>query len=564
LVVRNFALIDDLSVEFGPGLNVLTGETGTGKSLIVDALQIVLGRRASAEYVRTGTDRAYLEAVFDLPEREAVLEPLAAAGIEPEEGFLILSRELQSTGRSLYRINGRTVTLALYRETGQRLIDFHGQGEQQFLLREERHGELLDRSGGPELREAVRLLEGAFREWAAARKALEVHQAEAMERARRLDMLTHQVEEIERAGLEPGEEERLGEERVFLVNAEQIARLADEGYQALYGSDEHAEAAVAQIGRALDSLRSLAHLSREAREGVATLESVLSQVQEVARDLVAVRERAEFDPRRLNAVEERLALIEGLKRKYGVTVEEILAFREAAAAERDRLLDGEAEISGLRERVTALRAEWDDLAVRVSGLRREAARELEIRVVRELRELELGAVQFRVEFRPLEGPNARGGEEAVFLFSANPGEPLKPLARVASGGELSRIMLALKALLAAVDETPTLIFDELDAGIGGRALQAVAEKLFEIGRNRQVICVTHAARIASQADRHLRIVKVATDGGIRAMIADLDEDARLEELARMLGGGRRITETARKHARELRQAAVNLATGSGN
>jgi DNA repair protein RecN (Recombination protein N) len=554
LVVRNFALIDDLEVEFRSGFNVLTGETGAGKSLLIDALQIVLGRRAAADYVRTGTDRAYLEAVFDLQGRDMVLEPLIGVGIEPEEGFLILSRDLLSTGRNMYRINGRTVPWSLFREVGQRLIDFHGQGEQQSLLQEERHGELLDRSGGPELQEAVQQLEQVFRDWSAARKVLEEHHLEALERVRRLEMLGFQVEEIEQAGLEPEEEKQLLEEKDFLANVEQIARLADESYQVLYGSEENGATAVTQIGRALDNLHALTRLYREARESLQALESVLNQVQEVARDLASVRERAEFDPERLNAVEERLALIESLKRKYGVTVEEILAFRETAAAERDRLLASEKEVSGLQDRIADQRREWEHLAVRISGLRREATRELENRVTRELRELELGAVEFRVELRPREGPSARGSEEAVFLFSANPGEPLKPLARIASGGELSRIMLALKTLLAAVDETPTLIFDEVDAGIGGRALQAVAEKLFTIGRSRQVICVTHAAQIACHADRHLQIGKEAAGGGTRTIIADLDEETRLEELARMVGGGREITEIARQHARELRRA----------
>ncbi|MBE0466882.1 MAG: DNA repair protein RecN [Candidatus Desulforudis sp.] len=556
LVVRDFALIDDLTVEFGSGFNVLTGETGTGKSLLVDALQVVLGRRVSADYVRTGADRAYLEAVFDLQERDVLREPFTAAGIEPEEGFLALSRELLGSGRSLYRINGRTVSHTLFLNLGQRLVDFHGQGEQQSLLREGRHGELLDRSGGPELRETVRRLEQAFRDWAAARKALEAHRAEAMERARRLDIVELQVGEIERARLEVGEEEQLHEERSFLVNVEQIARLADESYQALYGSDEDAGAAVAQIGRALDNLHILARLCREAQEGQETLKSTLSQVQEVARDLVAVRERAQFDPERMNAVEERLALIEKLKRKYGATVEEVLVFQEAAAAERDRLLGGEAETARLQESVTALHREWETLASEVSRLRREAARELETRVTTELRELELGSVEFRVELRSLSGTSVRGREEAVFLFSANPGEPPKPLVRIASGGELSRIMLALKTVLAAVDETPTLIFDEVDAGIGGRALQAVAEKLFQIGRGRQVVCVTHAAQIACHADRHLEITKEVVGTGTRTSITVLEEPARLEELARMLGGGREITEVARKHAAELRHAVA--------
>lgn len=557
LVARNFALIDDLEVEFGPGLNVLTGETGAGKSLLVDALQVVLGRRTSPDYVRAGADRAYLEVVFDLQGGDPIPGELESAGIETEDGYLILSRELFGNGRNLYRIGGRTVPLSLFREVGQHLVDFHGQGEQQSLLREGRHGELLDRFGGPELQLTVERLEHLFRDWTEARRALKQYRLEAMERARRLDVLSIQLQEIDRVGLETGEEERLLEERGFLVNAEQIARLAGESYQLLYGRDDHGRAAVVQIGRALDNLRTLGRMCQEARDAMPVLESVLNQVQEVSRDLLALEERAQFDPGRLDAIEERLALIEGLKRKYGVTVAEIVAFRETAATERDRLLGSEGEIAGLEKRIVILHTEWEAVAGEVSARRRKTAAELERLVTRELRELEFTDIEFRVGFHPLDGPNARGREQALFLFSTNPGEHPRPLARIASGGELSRTMLALKKLLAEVDETATLIFDEVDAGIGGRAMQAVAEKLSVIGRTRQVICVTHAPQIASHADRHLQIEKETAGGTTRTVVRELDEESRWEELARMLGSGREITEAARKHARELRKAVIN-------
>ncbi|ACA59543.1 DNA repair protein RecN [Candidatus Desulforudis audaxviator] len=557
LVVRNFVLIDHLEVEFGPGLNVLTGETGTGKSLLIDALEVVLGRRASPDYVRAGADRAYLEVVFGLQGGNPVLGELENAGMEAEEGLLILSRELFGNGRNVYRIGGRTVPLSIFREIGRHLVDFHGQGEQQSLLRESRHGELLDRVGGPELRSAVERLEHLFRDWAEARRVLEQYRHDAMERARRLDVLSLQVQEIDRAGLEPEEEESLREERGFLVNAEQIAHLAGESYQVLYGAEDHGPAAVVQIGRALENLRALSRICQEARDAVPILESVLNQVQETARDLLALRERARFDPGRLDRVEARLALIEGLKRKYGATLDDILRFRETAAAERDRLLGSEEEIAGLEKRIATLSAEWEALAAEVSAGRRKTAAALEEGVTLELRELEFANLEFRVDFQPLDGPNARGREQAVFLFSANPGEPLKSLARIASGGELSRIMLALKKLLAEVDETPTLIFDEVDAGVGGRAMQAVAEKLSAVGRKHQVICVTHAPQIACHANRHLQIGKETAGGTTRTVVRELDEEERLEELARMLAGGREITDAARKHAFEMRKSVTD-------
>ncbi len=556
LVVKNFALIDDLEVEFGSGLNVLTGETGTGKSLVIDALEVVLGRRASPDYVRAGAGRAYLELVCGLQGAAPVPPEVKNAGIETEDGLLILSRELFGNGRNLYRVGGRTVPLAIYRETGRHLVDFHGQGEQQSLLRESRHGELLDRIGGQELRSALGRLEILFRDWTSTRRLLEQYRQDAMERARRLDVLGLQIQEIDRAGLEFGEEESLREERNFLVNAEQIARLADESYQVLYGAEDFGPAAVVQIGRALENLRALGRVCQEARETVPVLESVLTQVQETARDLLALRERARFDPERLDLVEARLALIEGLKRKYGTTLDEVLRYREQAAVEREHLLGSEGEIAGLAERITALGGEWEAVADEVSAGRRRTAAALETGVTLELRELELGELEFRVEFQPLEGPNGRGREQAVFLFSPNPGEPLRPLARIASGGELSRTMLALKKLLAEVDETPTLIFDEVDAGVGGRAIQAVAEKLWAVGRKHQVVCVTHAPQIAGHADRHLQIAKETFGGKTRTVVRNLDEEGRLEEMARMLAGGREITDPARKHAFEMRKLAA--------
>ncbi len=564
LIVKDFALIDDLNIDFGSGLNVLTGETGTGKSLLLDALQTALGRRASADYVRSGAKQAYLEAIFDVEDQQGLCAELGEFNIETEELLLIFSRQLQHNGRSIYRLNGQVVPLAIYSRFAARLVDFHGQGEQQSLLQETRHGELLDLSSSTNLQAEMHKLRIIFEDWKSSNQKILQYREQLQERAQRLDQLNYQIEEIKSAELVPGEEEELREEKKLLDNADFIAQQADTIYEALYGTDEGTEVAVSKIGQALEALRDLAKYKKAVCELADTLESALEQVQEVARDVAAMREQVAADPLRLDDLELRLAMIEALKRKYGASIQEILAYQTAAEKEKKILEDGEQSLAELEQDVRTLQSQWQKQALKITQLRQRAAQKLEKLVAQELSDLELGQVQFEVCFNKVAGPNPYGLEKAVFLFSANPGEPAKPLSRVASGGELSRIMLALKNLLAANDQTVTLIFDEVDAGIGGRALQAVAEKLYNIGRERQVVCVTHAAQIASYADRHLQITKEINGSKTCSQVAALDEQQKLEELARMLAGTREITAAAREHARELRRNAANIAVANQN
>jgi DNA repair protein RecN (Recombination protein N) len=551
LLVRNFTLIDDLAIEFSPGLNVLTGETGAGKSLLIDALQVVMGRRASADLVRTGCEKAVIEAVFDLEGAPTLRSHLTEDGYELDDGLLVLTREIWRSGRNVCRVNGMTITVSAMRDCGESLVDFHGQGEQQSLLRENRHRDFLDRFGGDEVLKQRGLVEAIYRESVAAQARLEELQIGSRERARKLDILQYQIEEIDCAALTAGEDLMLEEERQLLANAGQISRLTAEAYEALYGGEGPMPAGVDRIGVAATALTQLGQIHRDAQEISEHLNSVLAEVDDIARRLINLRDRAEFNPAVLETVEERLAILRRLKQKYGDTIEAVLSFRDMANAERAELEEGDVETGGLTQLVAQLAERWREEAAVLSRMRREVADRFCAGVVRELAFLEIGNVEFQAQMTPLAGMSPGGGETVVFLFSANAGEEARSLSKIASGGELSRVMLALKTLLSEVDDVPTLVFDEVDVGVGGRALQAVGEKLADIASQRQVLCVTHAAHVACYAQKHLLIRKETDSGLTRTVIETLQEEALLDELARMVGG-RELTENTRRLASELR------------
>ncbi|MGB9804235.1 DNA repair protein RecN [Desulfofundulus sp.] len=553
LDIQDFGLIDQQTLEFSSGLNVLTGETGSGKSIVLEALQVALGGRASAELIRTGRERARVTAVFEIHTLDVLKEKLKAWGVPPEEdGVMVMARELARNGRNTCRINGQLVTLNIYREAGQHLVDIHGQHESQSLFNPDRHRDLLDRFGGLwSLRLEVAKI---YHKWRQLVSQLEELHRGARDRLHRLDMLEYQIREIDRACLSPGEEEALNRERNLLGNAEKIAALTGSCYQVLYGGEEGMPAVMDLLGRACRDLEELARLDPGLSSLASSLNGILYQVEDVARELSRYRDGVEFTPGRLQEVEERLARIRDLKRKYGDTVEEILRYREEAAAELEKLAFSEENALALEKEVNLWAERWQQKALELSHARREHARQLEGAVARELADLEMGKVEFRVHFEDLAQPSAAGRERCEFLISPNPGEPLRPLAKIASGGELSRVMLAMCVILAAVDELPTLVFDEVDAGIGGRTLSAVAEKLADIANHRQVICVTHAARIASFARTHFSIYKKVQAGQTITRVRRLDDEGRLAELARMLGG-RDADGLAREHARHLLEEA---------
>ncbi|MGQ9489893.1 MAG: DNA repair protein RecN [Anaerolineae bacterium] len=584
LRIQNLAIIDRLVLALGPGLNVLTGETGAGKSIIIDAVNLLLGDRASAELVRAGADRTEVEGTFQLsPEAAARVAPLLAShGLEGEQpDVLVLAREVRANGRSIARVNGRVVTTALLAEVGELLVDVHGQGEHLSLLREREHIGLLDRYAG--LGEQVAIMADLVRRVRHVRRELEALRQDARERARRIDLLAYQVEEVRSARLKPGEEEELEAERHRLANAEQLAALSNEVVAALSGGDDEMGSALDALGAAEQALSRLARLDPSAAALVERLGEVSALVDDLAREMVHYRDSLEFNPRRLQQVEDRLHLIHNLERKYGDTIEEVLAYAARAAAELETISHAEEHIGELEAQEAALLAEIGRLGAALSAARRAAAERMARAIEAELADLQMVRARFAVDISWAPDPNGavvdataaataaqppgryafdqNGLDTVVFLVSANPGEPLKPMARVASGGETSRLMLALKAVLGRADETPTLIFDEIDQGIGGRVGATVGRKLWELTRGRadpaqaakkptltgqhpvishQVLCITHLPQLAAYGDVHFRVTKHQVGQRTVTEVCSLDSDERLAELASMLGADTEI------------------------
>ena len=552
LHIKNFMLIDTLEMELHPGLNVLTGETGAGKSIILAALQVALGGRAApSEQVRGGAEKMWVQAVFDAGGCKLMPELLATQGVEyPEDHVLYLTRETSRNGRNLCRVNGQGVPLSFFRQVGGALVDAHVQHEQHSLLDPARHLDLLDRFGDAAqlaLRQEVAAL---YRRWRETRQKLTDLTEDAASRARHIDSLRYARQEIEQAAPIPGEDEQLAAERQVLANGEKICRYAAAAYELLYEGPRGGTAALDQLSAARELLRNLSQLDQSRLVLYQSLENAYYQIEEAAGELAGIREAMEYEPRRLEAVEERLLLLNSLKKKYGPTLVEVLAYLERARLELEELEQGQQLTGRIQEELTQLERAYRAAAEKLSAYRLATASRLEEDVSSSLRELEMGKVQCQAAFTRLEELNPVGSERVEFMVALNPGEPLKPLAKTASGGELSRIMLALKTLLAEADEVPVLVFDEVDAGIGGRALGAVAEKLAALSGYHQILCVTHAPQVASYAKAH-HVVRKESDGTrTYTRIEQLNQEQRIEELARMLDG-KAVTEISRKHASHM-------------
>jgi len=555
LFIKNFAIIEDITIDFTDGLNVITGETGAGKSIIIDALELAIGGRASGDYIRTGKEKAFVQAVFDVSNLPEIEDYLFSCGIDTsEDKLLILNRELARSGRNFCRINNQVVTLSVFREISENLVDMHGQHEQQSLLLRRRQRDLLDSFGGKKLLEVRAKVAKLYRKWHGKKVEIEDLEKNARERARRVDMLKYQVKEIDGASLQEEEEEELLKEQNVLANAEKVANLVVEAHVLLYEASAGENAVIDLMGRVVEILEKLCSLDDSLQTVKQSVESALYQVEDAARYLNDYREKIDVDPGHLAILEDRLELIRKLKNKYGDSVAEILRYRDKAAAELNELENYEERTQELQVEVEAAKKEWEKEAQNLSILREKAAQKLEKAVARELKDLEMNSVKFKVELKKGEKIGVNGQESVGFLISTNPGEPLKPLEKIVSGGELSRVILAIKALLASVDRVPTLVFDEVDTGVGWRALQSIAEKMNEIASVRQVLCITHAAQVASFARTHYRIIKKIQKGYTKVLIHCLEKEERLDELARMLGG-KEVTSTARKYAEQMLERA---------
>lgn len=554
--IKNFGIIDQLRMDFQTGFNVLTGETGAGKSIIIDALQIVLGGRVSGDQIRSGAEKALLQAAFDISALKDLTPLLEEQGVAaPEDAVLVLAREISRSGKNISRLNGQVVTLGFLRKVGGRMADMHMQLELNSLLEQERQRQLLDRFGGDRALQALQEVNLLYADWQEACINLDRLVGNADASARRKEELLYMTEEIELANLKIDEDVALEVERKVLTNAEKINDLISQAYAFLYREAAGRASAVDLLAQAVAVLKNLAAMDKRVEPILASLENAFYLAEDVVRELAGYRDGIEFSPARLEAVEDRLNGIRRLKRKYGDTINDITGQLKSMREELEVL---EGTDGYLREAALSkekIKAAYGKAAGILSAARREAARSLQEAVSAELVSLEMGRVEFRVAFTDLAGPSRDGLERVDFLISTNPGEPLKQLSKIASGGELTRIMLALKAMLAGADEIPVLVFDEADTGIGGRALQAVAEKMSQLGRHHQVICVTHSAQVASHASAHHLIIKEIEGGRTVTRAQLLDTGGRLEELARMLGG-REVTEITRSHARQMLELAA--------
>ena len=567
--IKNFALIEALQLEFDPSFNVLTGETGAGKSIIIDALGLALGGRFSAEMIRTGAENALVEAIFltdNRPDLDAYLNEIGVP-IQPDQSLLI-QREIGATGKNRCRVNGQLVTVLTLNKIGEFLVDIHGQHEHQSLLFPEKQLELLDEYTGRECiatREALGLV---FKEWRESEEEYQSLQQNEADLARKIELLQFQIDEILQARLILGEDEDLLKEREVLSSSEKLFEAAAESYRALYDSEE-GRAAAELLGEAQRSLDQVAAIDPRLSQVLETLREAACQVEEVSRELRNYQDQIQFDPKRLREIEDRLDEIGRLKRKYGQSLAEVLNYSDKCSQELAGISHREERLQELEIFLSGIKARLGAMVVSLSGMRQQGATRLEQAIVKQLTELNMDKTQFKIGLNQVESSAGvpfqdkvvevvrTGADKIEFMVAPNPGESLKPMTKIASGGELSRIMLALKSILADLDQVPTMVFDEVDVGIGGRTAQAVAEKMLRIGQSRQVICVTHLPQIASLAKQHFYIEKQVVGARTEVSVRALLMSERIEELSRMLGGAQ-VTETTKQHAREMLALAEKL------
>ncbi|MFZ3371512.1 MAG: DNA repair protein RecN [Desulfitobacteriaceae bacterium] len=551
--VVNFGLMEEVTLTFCRGLTVFTGETGAGKSMLIDALGVLLGGRANVDFIRHGVEQASLEGIFtDLA--DTVSAYLENEGYAVEEGQLFLYRELNSSGRNVCRVQGRSVPLSTYRRLCAGLVDIHGQMEHLSLFRAENHRDLLDSLGGSEQQKLVKQVSLAARTYRDILHRERELTLSFAEQKKREELLRFQIEEIDQVGPISGEEDSLDQEKQRLSNAERIMNLLASTYEELYDSSSNRLAAFDLLGRSLKASQELARLDAECQHFVGQAEALYYSLEDFAEQIRSYREKFEFEPGRLDQIEERLGQLYRL-RKYGATSEEVLTVQEELRLELQKISHLEQQADTLTKEKEAAKQTYQKLATGLSQKRQEQARRLGIDLLKELAELGLEQSQVEVRLWEIEEPAEGGAEEVEFYFSANLGEPPKPLAKVASGGEMSRLMLALKTLLAQVELVDTFIFDEVDSGVGGLTIQKVAEKLAKISLNKQVLCITHNASVAAYAEEHFGIIKEISGQRTFTRVQRLEVEERIEELSRMLGGG--ATEITLKHARELWESVKN-------
>ena len=550
LHVKNMALIEEEKIEFGDGLNILTGETGAGKSILIGSLGVALGSGSFKDYVPENADHASVELIFET-QSGRVQAWLEEHDIPDMDGQIIISRSFRK-GRSISRINGEVVPIGLVRELSSDLIDIHGQHEHQSLLYPKYHLQLVDDFAGEELEKKKERCRMLYQAYASASQKLKEALRDAGDRAKNMDFISFEVSEIDDAGLRLGEDEELENRFRFLSNAQKIME-ALSVVQRLTDGDGERDAS-SQISRASGELSAVASYDEELMQLQSTLSDAEGMLSDFTRALSGYIDAFSYDEQEFSEVSDRLDLINHLKMKYGRTIEDILSYRDARQQELDRLSNFDAYVSGLKAEVEKSRKELLEVCGDITALRKTSAEKLTEQIVRSLRDLNFLDVRFEIRFEKLKEPSGNGMDEATFLISMNPGLPLRPLQHVASGGELSRIMLGIKTVMAKKDEIECLIFDEIDTGISGRTAQKVSEKMAQLSRDRQVIAITHLAQIASMADVHFLIEKRSEDGKTHTGVRQLTGEAITDELARILGGVQ-ITDAVRATAAEMKRMA---------
>ncbi len=553
LHIENIAIIEQADIVLQPGFTVLTGETGAGKSIIIDSIGAILGQRTSRELIRSGAKKGFVSAVFeDIP--AALKRQLEELGLDTEDdGTVRIQRELSAEGRSVCRVNMRPVSASVLKTLSPYLINIHGQHDGQKLMQEEYHIDFLD-----SFFEAETLLEQfrpMYAELHTLRSKIRELEKSGQQREQRIDMLRYQIDEIEAAQLQPGEEEMLTERRQFFENAGQLAYSLQAASKLLSGGEEEDDGAMDLLSRAADELADVAALSQDLNNLSQKAEEARYQVEDLAASVAMLAADVDFSPKERDAVEERLDVIYRLRRKYGATIEEVLSYHDKASKELGELENADDRKDEMMEEYHRTLTCAREIASELSKRRRQAAEELEAKIVAQLKDLDMPKVRISIQVSSQTKLNPHGMDEVRFLISTNPGEPVKPLSKIASGGELSRIMLAIKNVLTQTEDVGTLIFDEIDTGVSGRAAQKIALKLGEISHRKQTLCVTHLPQLAAMGDHHLLIKKSLSEEYTFTDVFSLTEEERVSELARMLSGDA-ITELSMQNAAELLERAA--------
>nr|WP_247652323.1 DNA repair protein RecN [Lactiplantibacillus pentosus] len=554
LSITNFAIIEHLDIAFEAGMTVLTGETGAGKSIIIDAVGLLAGGRGSSEFIRTGADKAVLQGMFILPADGVTAQLLDEAGIDHADNTVILQREITKSGRNTCRINGMLVNTTTLKQIGETIVDIHGQNEHQELMQPEKHLGLLDEFAAAKIRKLKQQYQQQYDHYQQLNRELRQKNANEKEWAQRLDMLNFQVDEIAAAQVKVGEEAALIAERDRLDNYQMINQALQQSYT-LLAAGEETTGAVDMVGTAMNALEPIANLDSAFNEITVNVKNAFYGLQDAAGQISNQLDLQEFDEGRLDEIEQRLDVLSQLKRKYGDSEQQILDYYQKIAAELAKMTDSEENSEDLAQRVTDAKDKLLKTGEALSDKRRTAAKVLQRQIHQELKDLYMDKAVFEVRFKPTKGQIYRSGLDSVeFYIQTNPGERMRPLAKIASGGELSRMMLALKTIFSESQGITSIIFDEVDTGVSGRVAQAIAEKINGIAHFSQVLCITHLPQVAAMSDHHYFIAKKITGKRTKTSVTKLDNAARVKELARMLAGTK-VTKLSLEHAEELLQLA---------